>query len=304
MRLLQRLALSLIALLFGADASAENDGSVVALTLTQGDYGGGRIYLPVRLGNVMGTMRLDTGASTTRITLAPWNKDLPSLGQSASTGAAGETVRCEDIEVKNVELKAVRGNNVGRAKYLATRCAASDGDDLLGLDFFKNARFSLDFARSEMVFFPPSHVLAHAKPFRRLGPDARLVGIPLRLGKAGVVGLFDTGAELSAVDRQFVETHKKLFTLVTKKAKAGAASGKEFAPRIYKLKELDLGEGLVLRDLFVLSYDFGALRDVLGPQAPIVLGYNVLSRLYWELDFAAPGAPGWSARARDGAGAM
>ena len=299
MELLRRIALSLIALLLGAaSASAENDGSVIALTLTQGDYGGGRIYLPVRVGNAMGTMRLDTGATTTRIALAPWNKDFPSLGQSASTGAAGETVRCEDVEAKNVELQAARGNNIGRAKYLLTRCAASDGDDLLGLDFFKNARFSLDFDRHEMVFFPPTHAIDHPRPFRLLGPDQRLVGVPLRLGRAGVVGLFDTGAEVSAVDQQFVDSHRKLFTLVKKKARAGAASGKEFAPRIYKLKALDLGEGLVLQDLFVLSYNFGALRDVLGPQTPIVLGYNVLSRMNWELDFAAPGPPIWSARVR------
>lgn len=92
MRVFRPLALSLIGLLLAAaGASAQNGRSVVTMTLTQADYGGGRIYLPMRFGNVMGTMRLDTGASTTRIALAPWNKDLPAVGQSYSTGASGRT---------------------------------------------------------------------------------------------------------------------------------------------------------------------------------------------------------------------
>ena len=125
MKLLPYMAISFVALLFEAtSASGEDNASTIPMTLTQSDYGGGRIYLPVRFGNVMGTMRLDTGASTSRITLAPWNEDLPSLGQSYSTGASGKTTRCDDVVANNVELKAARGNNIARSKYEVTRCAA------------------------------------------------------------------------------------------------------------------------------------------------------------------------------------
>lgn len=279
-------------------ANGEDHRSTIPLTLTQSDYGGGRIYLPVRFGNVMGTMRLDTGASTTRIALAPWNKDLPSSGESASTGASGKTTRCEDVEAKNVALKAAQGNDIARAKYEVSRCESGDGEDLLGLDFFRGARFTLDFDRREMAFFGEAPATDRRKPFRLLGPDQRLVGVDIRAGKTKGVGLFDTGAELSAVDRQFVDKHKKLFTLVKKKGRASEAGGKRFSSKLYKIKELDLGAGRTLRGVYALVYDFGALREALGREAPFVLGMNVLNKFNWWLDFKSPGAPIWDAEPR------
>jgi len=197
-----------------------------------------------------------------------------------------------------VELKASQGNNIARAKYLVTRCAANDGDDLLGLDFFKGARFSLDFDKSEMTFFGAAPASDRAKPFRLLGPEKRLVGIDLRIGNATVSGLFDTGAEVSAVDQQFVVKNKKLFTLVKKKSKASEAGGRQFTSRLYKPSELDLGDGRIVRDVLVLVYDFGSLRDALGRGTPFILGYNLLSRFNWELDFKSPDAPTWNAKPR------
>ena len=296
MKLLRDLAL-FVGLLFGATcASAENSRSTIPVTLTQSDYGGGRIYLPVRFGNVIGTMRLDTGASTTRITLAAWNKDLPSASQSVSTGASGRIMACEDVEAKNVELKASQGNNIARTKYDVTRCAASDGDDLLGLDFFKGARFTLDFERHEMVFFGETKATRHPKPFRLLGPDQRLVGIEVRAGNTTAVGLFDTGAEISAVDQQFVDKHKNLFTRVKSKGKASEAGGKQFSHTIYKIKELNLGEGRALRGIYAIAYNFGDLREAIGRQTPFILGYNFVSKFSWELDFRLPNSPTWDAK--------
>ena len=158
------MALPLIAVCLGTTCASGGDiGSTIPMTLTQSDYGGGRIYLPVRFGNSWGPCASTRAPPRTRVTLAPWNKDLPTIGQSASTGASGRTTACDDVEAKNVELKASRGNNIARAKYEVTRCATGDGDDLLGLDFFKDTRFTLDFERREMVFF--------GKPTRLAAPS-------------------------------------------------------------------------------------------------------------------------------------
>jgi len=289
----------LVALLLeatGADAQASR--SIISITLTQSDYGGGRVYLPARFGNVAGTMRLDTGASTTRIALAPWNRDLPAVGQSDSTGASGVTTRCDDVEAQNVALKATQGNDIARAKYEVSRCAANDGDDLLGLDFFKNARFTLDFDHREMVFFGEPLATGHARPFRALGPDRRLVGVELRVGNAPAVGLFDTGAEICAVDQSFVTKHKKLFVLEKAKGKASEAGGKKFSSKIYRIRELDLGDGRIARDVHALAYDFGPLRAALGKETTLILGFNLLSRFTWGLDFRAADRPMWDARGR------
>ena len=277
-------------------AGAETSRSVIPLTLTKDEYVGGRIYLPVRIGSVLGTMRLDTGASSTRIRLAPWNKDFPTLGQSVSTGASGASMQCDEVESPLIELVADAGNNVARKNYELTRCPAGDGDDLLGIDFFRGARFSLDVDRRELIFFGEATGGGRPRLFRRLGPDQRLVGIDLRFGKTPAIGLFDSGAEISAVDQRFVRTHKRLFASVNAKAKARGVGGKRISLKVYKIKSLDLGDGLVLRDLYAVSYDFGALRAALGRNVHLLIGYNLIRKFDWDLDFRKPESPTWDAK--------
>ena len=280
-------------------AFADERRSMIPLSLNEGDYDGGRIYAPVRFGNVAGTMRLDTGASTSRITLALWNKDFPVIGHTGSMGASGKVMRCDDVEARNVLLKAAQGDSIGRAKYTLSRCPSSDGDDLLGLDFFRGTRFRLDLAHREIVFPDQKTPGAdHAHPFVALGAERRLVGVNVRLGEVATTGLFDSGAEISAVDLSFIKSHGNLFTPVKSHIKASEAGGGRWAPKLFRLKEIDLGEGQSLKGIYVLGYDFGVLREALGAQTSVILGYNFLSRFQWDLDFTTPDAPKWSARLR------
>ncbi len=294
---MKALRLAFLLLLASAGAAVSDPApSVIPLTLSHSDYDGGRIYLPVRLGNALGSMRLDTGASTSRVALAPWNKDLPKIGESRSTGVAGQAALCDDVEAQNVQLKASTGNGVGRSKYEMTRCAA--GDDLLGLDFFRGTRFSLNFGRGEMAFFATPQPGGHFAPFRTLGPDRRLIGLPLRVGDAAAVGLFDTGAEISAVDQRFVDAHRRQFTPVQSRLKATAAGGGKFSSKLYRIRQISFGEGRVVKGLYALAYDFGALRAALGPEVTVILGYNFLDRFDWEIDLTAADSPRWTASAR------
>ncbi|MFO1103061.1 MAG: hypothetical protein U1E20_09185 [Methylocystis sp.] len=279
-----------------AAAGAERSRSVIPLTVNEDEYFGGRIYLQARIGNVMGPMRLDTGASSTRLRLASWNKDLRVLGESVSTGASGATMRCDDVEAPKVELVASEGNNVARVNYEITRCPTDAGDDLLGLDFFRGARFSLDVDRRELVFFGEAIASGQPKALRRLGPDQRLIGIDLNFGKTALVGLFDSGAEVSAVDQLFIRRHKRLFTVVNAKARASGVAGARIASKIYKIKSLDLGEGRVLRDVYAISYDFRGLRAALGRDVSLLIGCNVIRSFSWDFDFRTPESPTWDAK--------
>lgn len=275
----------------------DENRSLIPLTLNEGDYGGGRIYTPVRFGNVLGMMRLDTGASTSRITFALWNKEFPVVGQTESMGASGRLMRCDDVEARSVLLKAVQGSSIGRAKYILTRCPSSDGDDLLGLDFFRGTRFQLDLARREIVFPDPKSAISEQhQAFVFLGADRRLVGLNALVGGVPVIGLLDTGAELSAVDLTFVRSHASLFAPVKHRLKASEAGGAKWAPKLYRLREIDIGEGRIVKGLYVLAYDFGVLREALGAKTPMILGYNFLSHFLWDLDFTGGANPGWLAK--------
>lgn len=293
---LLRSLIAALALVATGRAGLAAEGSIVPLAIADGEHGGGRAHVQARFGNALGPMRLDTGASSTRLRLAPWNAQFPVVGGSRSESASGRLASCEDVEAQNVQLVAEQGNNIGRATYVVTRCEASAGDDLLGLDFFHNARFTLDLDGRRMAF--PGAPGGPLAPLRRLGPEGRLVGVEARLGRTRAIGLIDTGAELTAVDRRFVEHHRALFKPVREKAHAQDASGAALAAKLYKLAEIDLGEGRVLRDLYVIAYDFGALRGALGRETPLILGFNALRSFVWSFDFTAPDAPLWRADPR------
>jgi len=104
------------------------------------------------------------------------------------------------------------------------------------------------------------------------------------------------GAEISAVDQQFIRKHKGLFTAVKAKARASGVGGKRISLQVYKIKSLDLGEGRILRDLYAISYDFGALRAALGRDVSFLIGYNLIRRFAWDFDFRAPDSPTWDAK--------
>ncbi len=96
-------------------------------------------------------------------------------------------------------------------------------------------------------------------------------------------------------DLDLWDKHKKLFTPVKGKAKASDAGGDRFARKVYKIKELDPGKGRVLRGVHAIAYDLDSLREALGGQTPFFLGYNIVSRFNWELDFESPNSPKWDA---------
>ncbi|MCX7900393.1 MAG: retropepsin-like domain-containing protein, partial [Methylocystis sp.] len=148
--------------------------------------------------------------------------------------------------------------------------------------------------RREISFFAPP-MGAKTSPLRPLGPGRSLVGVDLRIGDVATIGLIDTGAEICAVDLAFLKKHRKLFVLAEKNAKASEAGGRKIAARLIKIKALDVGGGVVARDLYALVYDFGPLRAALGGEAPVILGYNFLSRIVLELDLRDAKAPTWSA---------
>ena len=302
MKFRNRLACVSAALLFACALAggvrAESPDSTAPLTVTRGELGGGRFYASVRFDTVMGSMRLDTGASTSRVTRAPWNQNLRRVGETMSTAATGGTMHCDDVEAKNVFLKVSKGNAIGRASYVVSRCPAGSGEDLLGLDFFRGARFRIEPKHRTLVFTGTQNASAPMRSFRLLGPERRLVGIEAKIGDTPAIGLFDTGAEISAVDLKFVQSHKNLFTPTKATVHATDAGGGKWSPAVYRIKTIDIGDNHILHNVYVIAYDFGVLREALGLQTPLILGFNFIGKLQWELDLRDMSAPTWTAHAQ------
>ena len=256
-------------------------------------YGGGRIYAPVRVDNYKGFMRVDTGASTSRFHKSAWNKKFIITNTVHSIGATAAVAKCEEVVVPNLSIVAQSGNAIGRVNYLATRCPAGTGDDLLGIDFLKGSEFTLNLKESQIRFFEPlpndhkSHLL------RALGREKDLIGIELDIGSLSTYGLLDTGAEMTAVDSVYFNAHPELFENVKREISMRGANGKKITSRLCKIKFINLGDGFIIKNLYALVYDFNALRDEIGHDTPVILGYNFFEKFKWKFNFKKNITPTW-----------
>jgi len=299
MRLIWLLVITAISQIFCPSIpQCQEPGATTSLSIASGSYGVGRIYAPVRFGEVTRQMRLDTGASTSHIKLAPWNKKLPSLGQRHTLTVTGNKSLCDKVRFHDVEIIGHENQKVRKENYQLLRCLNSNGDDLLGIDFFQGEYFTLNFKDKQINFINNLDQTHQSTPFRKITGADGLLGVDIRIGASTSVGLFDSGAEISAVDQRFVAQNKSSFVLVRATGMATEASGKQWPTKLYKIKSLDIGGGQVVRDIYAIVYDFGVLRDAFGHETSFILGYNFISKFNWTIDLRSSQDPRWTARLR------
>ena len=276
----------------------QEPGATSSLSITFGSYGVGRIYAPVRFGEVNRLMRIDTGASTSHIKLAPWNKKLPSLGQRHTLTVTGNKSLCDKVKFHDAEIIAHGNQKVRKENYQLLRCLTSNGDDLLGIDFFQGEYFTLNFKDKQINFINNLDQTLQSTPFRKITGADGLLGVDIKIGSSASVGLFDSGAEISAVDQRFVAQNKSSFVLVRNTGMATEASGKQWPTKLYQIKSLDIGRGQVVRDIYAIVYDFGVLHEAFGRETSFILGFNFISKFNWMIDLRSSQDPRWTARLR------
>ena len=268
--------------------------STISIITQHSRYGGGRIYVPARIDNYKGYMRFDTGASSSRFYKSAWNKKFISKGISHSISATSAITKCDEIVIPNLSIVAQSGNAIGRINYLATRCAASSGDNLLGLDFLKGSEFTVNLKDSQLRFFEPTGNDSKTHLLRALGRNKELIGIDLDIGDLSTYGLLDTGAEMTAVDSVYFNAHPELFETVQNKISLRGANGKVIASSLCKIKLINLGNGFIIKNLYALVYDFSLLKDEIGHNTPVILGYNFFEKFKWKFNFKKNITPTWS----------
>ena len=257
-------------------------------------YGGGRIYAPVRIDNYKGFMRVDTGASTSRFHKSAWNKKFIITNTVHSISATAAVAKCEEVVVPSLSIVAQLGNVIGRINYLATRCPAGIGDDLLGLDFLKGSEFTLNLKENQIRFFEPLPNDRQSHPLRALGREKDLIGIEIDIGGFSTYGLLDTGAEMTAIDSVYFIAHPELFENVKSKISMRGTNGNSITAKLCKIKSINLGDGVFIKNLYALVYDFNALRDEIGHDTPVILGYNFFEKFKWKFNFKKNITPTWN----------
>lgn len=210
---------------------------------------------------------LDTGAVSSSMGANGHAMSYPSLGNEESKGASGKATPCEIIQPQKLQI----GNAVFD-KPRIKRC----GSNILGLDIIGKTGFEVDLQNLKLVFGIPTSI-SLTEPIRRLTPGH--VTIPIKIENKAIDALFDTGADTSVIDSQFIENNKSHFELV--RSEDGTdVHGHKIKSHIYRCRSLEVGT-LRLQNVEMAAFDFGEHLRSKMEGSPLILGNNVISKAIW-----------------------
>jgi hypothetical protein len=222
---------------------------------------------------------LDTGAENTKLLIeqsADQANSAAILVENRSAIGSTGTI-CE-----RKSLARFSALGLERENYDVLVCPTGPRENTLGVSFFKDQSFALNFSSGTLTF--TREPIAVGESLRlKLHPKGH-VFLPISIQQKPYFGLFDTGAWPTAVDLSFVESHPDLFEFRgLAPTPIQDAAGNVFRAKRFLVKDLKLGS-LDLSGSLILAWDFGPLRTFLGEDAPFVLGLSTLMQADWWFD--------------------
>lgn len=277
---MRKAALAIFALsLAGCAGAPPRPPATAALRLIpppQG-IGTGRVVFDCAFDGSLGDCDLDTGAGDKiAVPADDFFSDYPAADEARSHDGLGERRRAHYIRVQKLELGGVdfgplSAKRVDRAPQPIPR--------LIGPQALARRGFSMNFELSrELVVDGP----APDRPWQWLALDSdKHLLIDAAFGAEPMRALFDTGAGITYVDRDYAAAHKADLELVGYLAVAGRPD-----EPIYRAAALTIG-GRRFEKVEVVPMDFAYMRQQTEePKLSLLLGYNVITRADWHFDLA------------------
>lgn len=243
----------------------------IPLHVAKSDQGTFLPYVKINVDGHDTDFLFDTGAVTSSIASDDFTKKYISQGVSESKGASGISKAGDLILIQKMkmglqvfsEIKIKRGNV-----------------SLLGLDRLKDFVFQVDLKNQSLNLLKALPNNTKLLVVRRLKPGH--FTIPLKFSDIVVDALFDTGADSTVIDSKFVKQHQNLFKLV--RTEDGTdANGVKIPSQVYSVESIQIGD-LVLKNVEMVTFEFGDHMTKSMEGSPLILGNNVILKAIWSFD--------------------
>jgi Aspartyl protease len=223
-------------------------------------------------GTVSGTPHrfvLDSGSPTTQIADADALISAAVVGEDTAEGLFGRV----PVELVVLSDITVPGLTAGRRTVSRLRTGGDGSRSLLGLDVLGEHALLLDGPAATLHTTVAGGLVADLPLERGLRGHCYL---PVTLPGGRVVrALWDTGADITVVDRELVTSHPELFTAL------GSASGTD-ASGTTAVTDVGRMEGYRIADVPFAGH-LVAIADLPEP-FEMVLGYPTLRQATWSMD--------------------
>jgi predicted aspartyl protease len=213
---------------------------------------------------------LDTGAATSSLAEDEHTKAYPSLGKEDAKGAAGKATPCDIVQPRQISI-----GNLAFHHPRIKRCRTN----ILGLDLLGPSGFEVDLAGLKLLIGKSTDRKLQF-PLRRLSRGH--ITIPLKIQDQVVDALFDTGADTTVIDSQFVQRNPQLFEPI-RSEEGTDALGNKIASQIYRCRSIQAGK-LRLENVEMAAFDFGDFLRSRMEGSPLILGNNIISHAKWSFD--------------------
>jgi hypothetical protein len=255
-------------------------GRPATLQLARGQFGSGKAYVRCTLDAIDQLCVLDTG-SLLSIVADPENFNAyPVEGKIRFQSAAGVPLEGEKVRIGKVKFdRAVFSNVIFARLPPGNKVQSTIGMNLLG-----HNSFTVNF-RDEAALHIGRKPMRPPRDELEVYPSGMFT-IPVRLGANTGKAVWDTGAELTAVNRAYVADHPEDFTFQKTVNSAVDGTDREVQAELYSAREIVMG-GRRFQNVNVLAIDFGTIHQGTAADVHAVIGFNIIRKTDWHFDLKA-----------------
>lgn len=246
------------------------------LKIVLGDLGSGKIYIDTKWDGIDDLCLIDTGASynnTTHMHFAAY----PAIDTFNVSGAALKPITLDVIEVACIQI-----DSTNLIKTKAGRSIQGTlPESVIGASFFKNKCFEFTFssAIAQLKFVSSFARLSH--PVVSL--EKELFATSVQLNDIALLGVWDTGAELSCIDEDFVKRNSTHFAFIQSIENGKDSTGNDVVMNLYRAEQIEIG-GSFFQKVDFIGLNFEVLHKYIHPHLTVIVGYNLISKADWKFD--------------------
>ncbi|MFL5812969.1 MAG: retropepsin-like aspartic protease [Bdellovibrionia bacterium] len=227
---------------------------------------------------------LDTGTAASSVPEDPFTLTYDSAGKVYwyLKGAVTQVGHSIDLKMFLAAGAAFSNTRLMRLfpTYFPVNLASQGIDGVIGEDLLLESGLTLDFKNSRVEIGRIGDRDKLPNSFR-LNLNQQVV-MPVELNGDAVEAVFDTGASFTAVNRKWIQAHSDQFEELEDAAER-TFSGEINKTHVYRARMLKVGE-VEFSSLYVIALDF-ARMPWLDSKTVVILGYNVISKGNWKLDY-------------------
>jgi hypothetical protein len=239
----------------------------------------GEVLVEGSLGGRPYRFLLDTGAAISRVASDDYTSGFASVEQSPSNGVFRQS--SDDlITAPWLEIGPISRTNITLARAAG---GAEEVPNLIGMDVLKDFCLYFDFVNNRLEVDPPDDAsVGWTFQKMQLGKRSHPY-LDVQYGPSTASAVWDSGAGLTVVDRDFIHRHPAFFREVGQ-SKGTDSTGVEMTTPLFMMFGTRIGNA-AFPPHRVAAVDLSGVNATIDVRIDLILGYSTLRHTDWVLDF-------------------